>query len=266
MKLKLFYVLFIILALLIIIISLITKIDATTVNKPGKTLVDPQQINDVIQNNITNSDTTFGIVVWDLNTNRKYFFNENEQFEAASLYKLAVMYTLFYLESKGKLNTSQSDIQDNMDAMIAVSSNEAALYLANNYTSWDEIAKLMLSKGLEDTNFNQEPFLTTPKDIATLLVLISEPGDISPEATGKMKKLLSDQTINDRIPALLPVGVNVFHKTGDVDDVSHDAGIVTGPNNINYILVIMTKNSSDPEEIKPIMAKISLDIFNLFNN
>lgn len=240
---------------LLIIISQIAKINTIAKNDLDKAVINLELIQE--------TDTTFGIVVWDLNTQQKYFLNENEQFEAASLYKLALMYTLFYLESKGKLDTDQPDIKASLNSMITVSSNKAALYLLDSYTSWDEIAKLLTEKGLKQTEFTKDHLLTTPWDEAKLLALINDPYDIGPKSREKMMELLKSQTINDRIPALLPAGVTVFHKTADLDDVSHDVGIVTGPGSTRFILVIMTKNSDEPENIKPVMARISVEIYNL---
>lgn len=243
---------------------MINEIDVTAENNANKNIVSSQLIEDVFQSNTQNTDTIFGIVAWDLNTNNKYSLNEDKQFESASLYKLAVMYTLFYLDSKGKLDTGKPDIKDNLNPMITISSNEAALYLVENYTSWQEITELMAAKGLKQTNFTQDELLTTPSDIAKLLAIINDPSDISKEASKKMMELLENQTINDRIPKLLPKEATVFHKTGDWADVTHDAGIVIGPNNTKYILVIMTKNSKRLGDIQPIMAEISLEIYNLF--
>lgn len=247
---------------LLIIIPLFAKIKA--VNSQSHK-IDPQKFQELVDQNTKDTDTTFGIVVWDLNNDQKYFLNEEDPFETASLYKLSVMYTLFYLESKGKLDTNQSDIKENIDLMITLSSNESAIYLVEKYTSWDQMSKLMKEKGLEETSFSEDNLVTTPKDMATLLKLINNPEDISPEAKDRMMEFLLNQKINDRIPALLPDEVEVAHKTGDFGDVVHDAGIINAPGDINYILVIMTKNSKMPEGIKPIMAKISLDIFNLFD-
>lgn len=252
---KFIFLFLITLASLLITISQIAKINTIAKNEPDETVTNLELIQE--------TDTTFGIVVWNLNTNQKYFLNENEQFEAASLYKLALMYTLFYLESKGKIDTKEPDIKDNLNLMITVSSNEAALYLLDSYTSWEEIAKLLTEKGLKQTKFTQDHLLTTPRDTVKLLALINDPNDISPLSREKMMELLRSQTINDRIPALLPDGVTVSHKTADLNDVSHDAGIITDSENTNYILVIMTKNSDEPEKIKPVMAKISLEIYNL---
>lgn len=218
-------------------------------------------VQDVFKKSTGNFDAIFGIALWDLKTGQKYFFNGSEQFEQASLYKLALMYTIFYLESKGKLDAEKPDIKNNLEKMITISSNDAALYLLNKYTSWQEVNKLMKQKNLSNTDFSTS-LTTTPEDMAKLLSLINDPGDINPQVRDKMMELLKNQTINDRIPALLPKEVAVYHKTADLDNVVHDAGIVED-GNTSYILVIMTKNSKDHESVKKIIAKISLDIYHL---
>lgn len=255
----------IILLLITVILTPNTSFTTNTQDISNQAAIEKLPIQNIFRKNIINADTTFGIVVWDLNTGQKHTLNEGEQFESASLYKLAVMYNLFYLESKGVLNTDQPNIKKNLDLMITVSSNEASLYLVDNYTSWDEITNLMLVKGLKKTVFNNSTLLTTPEDIAALLFLINDPNDISPEARNKMMELLRNQEINDRIPELLPVGATVYHKTGEVNGSRHDAGIVTNPSGASYILVIMTKDSDMPEEIKHTMAKISSEIYELFS-
>ncbi len=53
-------------------------------------------------------------------------------------------------------------------------------------------------------------------------------GDLaSPTASAQMLNLSDNQNVNDRIPALLPDGVSVAHKTGELPGVRDDGGIVT---------------------------------------
>ena len=44
-----------------------------------------------------------------------------------------------------------------------------------------------------------------------------------------MLELLKAQTLNDKLPKYLPDQVIMAHKAGELDDVSHDAGIVYSP-------------------------------------
>jgi beta-lactamase class A len=70
--------------------------------------------------------------------------------------------------------------------------------------------------------------ITTPADIATFFMELSNREIVSPEASDEMISLLEQQGINDRLPALLPEGTVCAHKTGDLVNVVHDAGIVYG--------------------------------------
>lgn len=237
-------------------------------NQPTKVYVfnpQPPELKERVDNNIKNQQALFGIYINNLSTGQTFSLNANEQFSAASLYKLAVMYTIYQKGAQGRLDISKAEIQDNLKSMITISSNKAALTLVEKYTSWDEITELMKSIGLKNTSLNQIPPVTTPKDIASLLGLISDGKAVSAEASKAMLELLIAQAINDRIPVLLPAGVKVAHKTGELWDVRHDAGIVMGPDN-NFILVLMSKDSPAPESVKPVLSKISLDIFKFFQD
>lgn len=70
--------------------------------------------------------------------------------------------------------------------------------------------------------------ITTPADIATFFMELANREIVSPEASDEMLQLLEQQEINDRLPALLPEGTVCAHKTGDLINVVHDAGIVDG--------------------------------------
>lgn len=237
-------------------------------NQPTKVYVfnpHPPKLKEKVDSNIKNQQALFGIYIKNLSTGQTFSLNGKEQFTAASLYKLAVMYTIYHKASQNKLDITKAEIQNNLKSMITISSNEAAIFLVENYASWDEVTKLMQSIGLKNTSLNQLPPITTPEDIARLLELISEGIAVSPEASKAMLELLIAQAINDRIPVLLPAGVKVAHKTGELLDVRHDAGIVIGPDN-NFILVLMSKGSPSPESVKPVMSNISLDIFKFFQD
>ncbi len=80
--------------------------------------------------------------------------------------------------------------------------------------------------------------ITTPADIATLFMELANREIVSPEASDEMIALLSAQEINDRLPALLPEGTACAHKTGDLDHVVHDAGIVYGPDQTMIVAVL----------------------------
>ncbi len=53
---------------------------------------------------------------------------------------------------------------------------------------------------------------------------------VSQGASIEMKNLLLAQAVDDRIPKYLPENIKVAHKTGELDTLRHDAGIVYGEN------------------------------------
>ncbi len=224
----------------------------------------PKELSELVKSLTDRYPVTFGIYIKNLTTGQEITVNADEKFEAASLYKLGVMYTIYKKASEGKLDLENSDIKNNLERMITVSSNEAAYYLVDNYTSWAEVTRNLKNLGLKNTTLNQDPIITTPKDIGRLLEAISSGEAVNLEASISMLKLMSSQEINDRIPVHLPPEVLVAHKTGDLDGNIHDAGVVIGPDN-NYVLVIMSKDSGNLS-IKPVMANLSLEVFNFFKN
>lgn len=224
----------------------------------------PRELEKIIADNISSSEATFGILIKNLSTGQEVSLNADESFTAASLYKLGVMYRIFERALYGELDIKKQDIKSNLEAMITVSSNEASYYLVENYTSWSQLTKSMHSIGLTNTYFNNPP-TTTPKDMGKLLEMIAQGEAVSFDASVEMLKLLAAQKRNDRIPANLPEEAIVAHKTGELFDVRHDAGVVVSPEN-NYILVLMSKGSTYPESVKPIMAKISSEVYEFFKS
>lgn len=223
----------------------------------------PNDLKNLIDQALNQSDSKIGVVVKNLSTGQEISVNAEEVFNSASLYKLAVMYTLYEKNNKRLLDINKEDIKSNLYQMITVSSNEAAYYLVDNYASWKEVTASMRSIGLTKTNLNQNPIVTSPSDIAKLLEMIAKGEAVDFESSTKMLELLSKQKVNDRIPVYLPPTTIVAHKTGELGDVRHDAGVVITPEN-NYVLVLMSKDSDHPEAVKPEMAELSQKIHEFF--
>ena len=72
-----------------------------------------------------------------------------------------------------------------------------------------------------------------------------------------MEQLLLAQKINDRIPKYLPTGVKVAHKTGEIDYVRHDAGIVFGSKDYIFVFLTDTQHPGEaPEQIALLAKKV----------
>ena len=77
-----------------------------------------------------------------------------------------------------------------------------------------------------------------------------------------MIDILFDQRFNEIIPAKLPTDVKVAHKTGSINGVQHDSGIVFLPDGRKYVLVILSKNLEDEQAAIDGMANVSQLIYN----
>ncbi len=74
-----------------------------------------------------------------------------------------------------------------------------------------------------------------------------------------MVAILKRQKFNDAIPAGVPAGTTVAHKTGTITRIHHDAGIVFGPK--PYVIVILVRGIQDQKVSGPLMASISREVW-----
>ena len=65
---------------------------------------------------------------------------------------------------------------------------------------------------------------TSPRDVVSLLGAVWDGEMLDRTSRDLMIQFMREQTLNTKIPAALPFGVPVAHKTGDLPDASHDVG------------------------------------------
>jgi len=98
---------------------------------------------------------------------------------------------------------------------------------------------------------------TTARDLALLLDAIAGGRAASRRQTARMVDFLLGQEFNEGIPAGVPAGVRVAHKTGEITAISHDAAIIYPPGRGPYVLVVLTKGYAAPREAYRLMADLS---------
>jgi len=151
------------------------------------------------------------------------------------------------------------------ELMITVSSNLATNILIDRL-GVEKIQQTSLDlggigmnvrRGVEDTKAFRAGLnnTTTAKALLALLEAIGREQAISPEASRQMVEILKRQRFNDAIPAGLPPGTAVAHKTGSITRVQHDAAIVYGPR--PYVLVVLTRGIEDEAKSKALIAEIA---------
>ncbi|MDC0712130.1 class A beta-lactamase-related serine hydrolase [Stigmatella sp. ncwal1] len=105
------------------------------------------------------------------------------------------------------------------------------------------------AKGLNNT--------ATARDLSTLLAALERGKAASPRSTQAMRGILLAQELNELIPAGLPPGTPVAHKTGQITAVLHDAAIVYPPGRAPYVLVVLTRGISDEQVARALIVDLS---------
>jgi beta-lactamase class A len=151
------------------------------------------------------------------------------------------------------------------ELMITVSSNFATNLLIEKLGAEKiraTVTKLgadgmMVLRGVEDSKAFEKGMnnATTARALLVLLEKIGQSKAVGAAADKEMLEVLKRQKFNDGIPAGLPKGTPVAHKTGTITRIHHDAGIVLGPK--PYVLVILVRGIQDQKVSGPLMAAIS---------
>jgi beta-lactamase class A len=157
------------------------------------------------------------------------------------------------------------------EAMITVSSNLAANILIETLGAREIQATvnrigasgMQVLRGVEDQKaFDKSLNNTTDAaGLARLFELIGRGEAVSRQASASMVEILKRQAFNDGIPAGLPAGTVVAHKTGTITAVHHDAGIVYAKR--PYVLVVLTRGLAEEKRSDALIAAISRAVFPL---
>jgi beta-lactamase class A len=118
-------------------------------------------------------------------------------------------------------------------------------------------------RGVEDGKAYEKGLnnVVSAYDLALLFEKMANGKIVSQDASQAMIKILLDQQFKDIIPAKLPAGVKVAHKTGFIAGIHHDSGIVFLPDGEKYVLVLLSKNLTDDKAGIEAMANVSEMIY-----
>src|ERR1700704_205090 len=120
-----------------------------------------------------------------------------------------------------------------------------------------------LRRGVEDELAFEKGIsnMVTADGLLRILVMLSEGKAFSPALSRRMMDILHGQEFNQGIPARLPKGARVAHKTGEISTVAHDAGVVYLPKRKPYSLVILTEWDQNGSGRSRTIAAISHAIY-----
>jgi beta-lactamase class A len=155
------------------------------------------------------------------------------------------------------------------ELMITVSSNFATnlliekLGVENIRATVHELGGdgMRVLRGVEDNKAYEKGLsnTTTARGLAMLLQAITDGKAVDAERSMQMVAILERQKFNEGIPAGLPPGIPVAHKTGEITKIHHDAAIVFAKR--PFILVILVRGLADTKESAALMADITGRLF-----
>lgn len=207
--------------------------------------------------------------------------NERAVFESASLIKLLVLAELLREVDEGSVSLEEplggSTAGLLAEAMISTSDNAAANLLINRL-GFENVNSLARDLGLENTILSRkmldfdarargEDNFASAADMTKLLAALWEGDLLSPSSRRFALAALENQTLDSKLPAYLPPETRLLHKTGELENIEHDAGIIVLPDGRAFAIAALT--SGDPpagvEAIRRSAAH-SYDFFAAFPN
>lgn len=257
---------------------------------PTEMPIESSALEKVIDGVLADTEGKYGIVVKHLGTDEAYIFNEHEQFRSASLYKLWVMKVAYDQLQNGSLSQDETlerevtelnglyDIatesaektegkvtypaSEAIAQMIMASDNYAAYVLADR-VNLGNVYSFLQEYSFADSQIAQPP-MTSAYDVARFFELLYDGELADPISTDAMISLLKQQQLTYKLPLYLPEDVEIAHKTGELESVTHDAGIVYTDAG-DYIIVVMSE-SEEPEVAANVIAEVSKEVYEYFGN
>lgn len=248
-------------------------------------------LDNAVKSALEGTKGTYGVFIKNLNDKETYVLNEHEEFDAGSLYKLWVMAQTFKLIESGDLKEDLvlTDTIPSLNKKFSISDEFAELTegsitltvssalnqmitISHNYAALLLTAKIRLSSVdsfLKNNGFSQsrvgksgESPTTTAYDVALFFEKLYAGELATSENTEKMINLLKNQKLNNKLPKNLAKGVVIAHKTGEIGQFTHDAGVVYLADK-NYIIAVLSK-SEIPAAAEDRIANISKNVYEYF--
>jgi len=175
-------------------------------------------------------------------------------------------------DSEGELYKAEGQprsLGELCELMITVSSNFATNLLIEKLGVQNIRATVrnlgadgvVVLRGVEDGKAFQKGLnnTATARGLATLMEAIADGKAVYAQSSRAMIGILERQRFNEGIPAGLPPGIAVAHKTGEITRIHHDAAIVFAKR--PYVLVVMVRGLADPKQSTALISDISRELY-----
>ncbi len=239
-----------------------------------------------VQSLLPTDNGTWSVYVCNLAKNTEGTIND-QQMQAASLIKLYIMGAVYEDYESLSSKYSKDQLDNALNSMITVSDNDAANTLVNYLGGGDDAAGMArVNKFCQDHGYTSTSMgrllladnssgdnYTSAKDCGKFLKTIYQidkgtATDDNDTLAGAeyMYRLLKMQTRKNKIPAQMPSDVKVANKTGELDTVENDAGIIYDTaNGIDLVICFMSQDLKDTTAAQNTIAQDSRAIYGYYN-
>ncbi|MFN8606146.1 MAG: serine hydrolase [Vulcanimicrobiota bacterium] len=228
----------------------------------------------------------------DLHTGHCWGWNAEQDFPAASVVKVPILLAVLQAAQQGRVSLDQKipvefrhhvggagvlfELHDGIELtvldlcrlMIVISDNVASnllLDLLGEGCMADFFAQTGMRRSILGRKFMEQARpgqdnRTTAYDMGLCLAALARGELLDRVHTNQALSTLRRQQFREKIPLMLPPELPVAHKTGELDGVRHDAGVIEMPDR-PYVLVLLTQKGGSTWDVDRALAELSLSIY-----
>lgn len=161
------------------------------------------------------------------------------------------------------ITVSDNDAANTLTTYLGSGDSNAGMQAVNDFCqahgyTQTHMGRMLLASNDQDDNY------TSVTDCGHFLIEIYKEEESSYAHASDMYTLLKAQTRQNKIPADLPSGVKTANKTGELDNVENDAGIIYDAAN-DLVIVFMSQNLSNVGTAQSTIASLSRNIYDYYN-
>jgi beta-lactamase class A len=191
------------------------------------------------------STQKWSVFVHDLNSDRTVNINVDDEYDSASLYKLFLLEALEHKlphDEWKRTNVGKTKISQCLESMLKVADNPCSEPLVE-YLGGEYVDEINQKNGFVKTSVaGASGRKTTPSEVGELLIRLKKGHILSDKSRRFVFDALYQQTYSKGIPSGC-INCRTANKSGELNSVSHDAGVVTHGAN-SYVLVIMSEGGT----------------------
>lgn len=242
--------------------------------------VDDPVLRQAIASALSPYEGQFSVVVHNLEDGRAASIEPGRVYYAASLFKMALLLEAYRQRDAGEIDFSelhtlteeyaeydlntlealelevgdQLTLEDAIKAMIIVSDTPTAV-MVQDIVNPVRVDATLASLGISDMSVTTHDLPTTARDMATLMKAVAAGAGVGEDSRREMLALLLQESYRAGIPAGVPAGTAVAHKTGNVANASHDVALVWGPGG-PYVIAVLSDRSWEAAPIAAVSSAV----------